>query len=74
MVGKRTSDIYKNKAKHNHHIHGTEGLKLLKMLRLLLNHLGDYKFRHNFQQYTSHMCTCSRDIERTSHFLRKHQS
>lgn len=34
MVLKTTSDIYKNRAKRNFHIHGTEGLKLLKKLRL----------------------------------------
>ena len=33
----------------NYNINDTKGLKLLTRLRLGLSHLGDHKFRHNFQ-------------------------
>ena len=32
-----------------YNINDTKGLKLLTRLRLGLSHLGDHKFRHNFQ-------------------------
>ena len=49
--------------------HDTKGLKLLTTLRLGLGHLGNHKFRHNFQDCASLMCTRSQDIETTTHFL-----
>ena len=38
-------------------------------MRLGLSHLGDHKFRHNFQGCVSPMCSCGQDIETTTHFL-----
>ena len=38
-------------------------------LRLGLSHLGDHKFRHNFQHCVSTMCYSDQDIETTTHFL-----
>ena len=52
-----------------YNINDTKGLKLLTALRLGLSHLGDHKFRHNFQDYVSPMCYCGQDIEKTTHFL-----
>ena len=52
-----------------YNINDTKGLKLLTRLRLGLSHLGDHKFRHNFQNYVSPMCYCGQDIETTTHFL-----
>ena len=49
-----------------YNINDTKGLKLLTRLRLGLNHLGDHKFRHNFQDCVS---PCGQDIETTTHFL-----
>ena len=37
-------------------------------MRLGLSHLGDHKFRHNFQDCVSPMYSCGQDIE-TTHFL-----
>ena len=47
----------------------TKGLKLLTRLRLGLSHLGDHKFRHNFQDCAPPMCYCGHDIETTTQFL-----
>ena len=45
------------------------GLKLLTRLRLGLNHLSEHKFRHNFQGCLNHSCSCSLEIEDTTHYL-----
>ena len=50
-------------------INDSKGLTLLTRLRLGLSHLGDHKFRHNFQDCVSPMCSCGQDIETTTHFL-----
>ena len=52
-----------------YNINGTKGLKLLTRLRLGLSHLGDHKFRHNFQDCVSPMCSYGQEIETTTHFL-----
>ena len=52
-----------------YNINDTKGLKLLTRLRLGLSHLGDHKFRHNFQDCVSPTCYCGLDIEKTTHFL-----
>ena len=52
-----------------YNIHDSKGLKLLTRLRLGLSHLGDQKFRHNFQDSVSPMCSCGQAIETTIHFL-----
>ena len=40
-----------------------------KGLRLGLSHLDDHKFRQNFQDCVSPMCSCGGDIETITHFL-----
>ena len=50
-------------------IHNPKGLKLLTRLRLGLSHLGDHKFRHNFQDCASPTCMSGQDIETRTHFL-----
>ena len=52
-----------------YNINDTKGLKLLTGLWLGLSHLGDHKFRHDFQDCVSPMCYCGQDIETTTHFL-----
>ena len=52
-----------------YNINDTKGLKLLTRLRLRLSHLGDHKFRHNFQDFVSPMCYCGQDIETATHFF-----
>ena len=53
----------------NYNINDTKELKLLTRLQLGLGHLGDHKFRHNFQECVSPTCYCGQDIETTVHFL-----
>ena len=48
-------------------IRNTEELKLLKRLRLGLSHLGNHKFRHNFQNYVCPMRTSGQGIETKKH-------
>ena len=50
-------------------IFDTEGLKLLTRLRLGFTHLNEHKFRHNFQDCLNPLCSCSLEIEDTSHYL-----
>ena len=45
------------------------GLKLLTRFRLGLSHLNEHRFRHNFQDCMNPLCSCSLDIEDTSHYL-----
>ena len=45
------------------------GLKLLTRLRLGFSHLNEHIFRHNFQYCMNPLCSCSLDIEDTSHYL-----
>ena len=44
-------------------------LKLLTRLRLGFSHLNEHRSRHNFQDYMNPLCSCSLDIEDTSHYL-----
>ena len=52
-----------------YNVNETKGLKLLTRLWVGISHLGDHKFRHNFQDCVSPMCYCRQDIETTTHFL-----
>ena len=45
------------------------GLKLLTRLRVNLSHLREHKFRHNFLDTVNPLCSCSLEIESTSHYL-----
>ena len=38
-------------------------------MRLRFSHLADHKFRHNFQDYLTPICSCHQEIETTSHFF-----
>ena len=44
------------------------GLKLLTRLRLGLSLLNEHRFNHNFQNYIYPLCTCSLEVESTTHF------
>ena len=46
-----------------------KGLKFLTRLRLGLSHLNEHKCRHNFQDRLNPLCSCSLEIEDTSHYL-----
>ena len=45
------------------------GIKLLTRLRLGLSHLNEHRFRHNFQDCLNPLCSCSLEIESTTHFF-----
>ena len=45
------------------------GLKLLTRLRLVLSHLNEHRFNHNFQNCINPLCTCSLEVESTAHFF-----
>ena len=44
------------------------GLKLLTLLRLGLTHLNEYMFNHNFEDDRNPLCSCSLEVESTTHF------
>ena len=49
---------------------GVETLTLtLTRLRLGLSHLNEHRFWHNFQDCLNPLCSCSLEIEDTSHYL-----
>ena len=50
-------------------IHNTLDLCLLTILRLVLSHLNDHTFNHNFKNCVYSIFTCSLEIESTSHFF-----
>ena len=45
------------------------GIKLLTRLRVGLSYLREHKCRHNFQDTNKPLCSCSLEIESTSHFF-----
>ena len=45
------------------------GLKLSTCLRFGVSHLNEPKFCHNFQDCLNPLCSCSLEIEDTSHYL-----
>ena len=45
------------------------GLKLLTRLRLGLSHLNEDMFNHNFEDDINLLCSCSLEVESTTHFF-----
>ena len=45
------------------------GLKFLTCLRLGFSHLNEHRFRHNLQDCMNPLCSCSLEIEDTSHYV-----
>ena len=52
-----------------HNIFDPIGLKLLTRLSLGLRNINEHKFRHNFQDFLNPLCSCSLEIEDTTHNL-----
>ena len=50
-------------------VHNPIGIKFLNRLRLGLSHLREHKFKHNFQDCLDPFCTCSVEVESTTHFF-----
>ena len=48
-------------------VESSKGLKFLTRIRL--SHLTDHKFRHDFQDSTDLICSCSQESETSTHFL-----
>ena len=52
-----------------YNIFDPEGLKVLTRLRVGLSHLNEHRFRHNFQECLNPLCSCSLEMEDTTHYL-----
>ena len=52
-----------------YNIFDPQGLKLLTRLRLGLSHRNENRFQHNSQEWMNPLCSCSLEIEATSHHL-----
>ena len=52
-----------------YNIFDPKGLSFLTRLRLGLSHLNEHRFWHNFQDCLNPLCSCSLEIEDTSHYL-----
>ena len=50
-------------------IYEPKGLTFLTRLRLGLSHLNGHRLRHNLQGCLDPLCSCSLEIEDTSHYL-----
>ena len=50
-------------------IYNPVGAKVLASRRLQLSHLNKHKFRHDFENTISPMCSCNTEIESNEHFL-----
>ena len=69
MFKKKILKFIRPEPNSTYNINDTKGLKLIARLWFGLSHLGDHKFRHNFQDCISPMCYCGQDIEIKTHFL-----
>ena len=52
-----------------YNIFDPKGLTFPAHLRLGLSHLNEHRFRHDFQDCLNPLCSCSLEIEDTSHYL-----
>ena len=50
-------------------MHDPVGIKFLTRLRLGLSHLNEHKFKHNFHDCLNPLCSCSLEVESTTHFF-----
>ena len=62
-------DLIRPKQKPIFNIFDPIGLKFLTRLRLNLSHLREHKFNHNFLDTINPLCSCSLEVESTSHYL-----
>ena len=52
-----------------YNIFDPKGLIFLTRLRLGLSHLNEHRFQYNFQDCLNPLCSCSLEIEDTSHYF-----
>ena len=64
------SNKFKRPRKHSiFNIYDPHGIKLLTRLRVNLSHLREHKFKHNFLDTPSPICSCGLENESTNHYL-----
>ena len=78
-IGKSLSfyEVFKNsllkciRSSHNRWFTISEslGINLLTRYRLVLSHLREHKFNHNFQDIINSLCCCSLESESTTNFF-----
>ena len=56
-------------SKPKFNMHNPVRLKLLTRLRLRVSHLNENRFNHNFKDCINPHCSCSLEVESTSHFF-----
>ena len=52
-----------------YNINDTIDIKLITRLRLGFSHLCEHKFKHNFKDTLNSLCSCSIEVESTSHYF-----
>ena len=52
-----------------YNINDAIGIKLITRLRLGFSHLCEHKFKHNFRDRLNLLCSCSIEVEPTSHYF-----
>ena len=50
-------------------INNPPGVRLLTRLRLGLSHLNEHRFNDNFEGCINSLCTCTLEVESTTHFF-----
>ena len=52
-----------------YNINDTIGIKFITRLHLDFSHLREYKFKYGFEDMLNPLCSCSIEVESTSHYL-----
>ena len=50
-------------------VNNPPGVQLLTRLRLGFSHLNEHRFNHNFEGFINPLCTCTLEVESTTHFF-----
>ena len=69
ILKKHINAFFRPQTKNIFGIHDPSGLRYLFQLRISLSPLISHKFRHNFADTHSEICSCNQGIEDTNHFL-----
>ena len=69
ILKKHINAFFRPQTKNIFGIHDPSGLRYLFQLRISLSPLISHKFRHNFADTPSEICSCNQGIEDTNHFL-----
>ena len=74
MFRKKLLTFIKPLEKDSCGIYDPLGVRSIKRLRLSLSHLREHKFRHNFVDTLSLLCSCSIETEDTEHYFLRWQN